>query len=60
VGILTQIQAAKGSAVLLKQEGDPGNASHWHRRAGRTNHVEDEPRAELAAIRAELTADGHR
>lgn len=42
-------------AVLHKVEGDPGNARYWYRRADRMQHVEDEPRAELAAIREELT-----
>jgi hypothetical protein len=60
VGILTQIQAAKGNAVLHKIEGDPGNARYWYRRAERMEHVEDEPRAELAAIQDELTTDEHR
>ena len=54
MGILTQIQAAKGYAVLHKIGGDLGNARYWYRRAGRLDHVEDEPRAELAAIRVEL------
>jgi hypothetical protein len=41
-------------AVLHKLEGDLGNARYWYRRANRIEHVEDEPRAELAAIRDEL------
>lgn len=41
-------------AVLHKIEGDPGNSRYWYQRAGRMDHVADEPRAELAAIRAEL------
>ena len=41
-------------AVLHKIEGDLGNAQYWYRRADRMEHVEDEPRAELAAIQAEL------
>ena len=40
-------------AVLHKIEGDPGNTRYWYRRADRMDHVEDEPRAELAAIQAE-------
>jgi hypothetical protein len=48
VGILTQIQAARG------------NARYWYRQADRMKHVADEPRAELAAIQAELTTDEHR
>jgi len=41
-------------AVLHKIEGDLGNARYWYRRADRMDHAEDEPRAELAAILAEL------
>jgi len=41
-------------AVLHKLEGDSGNSRYWYRRAGRLDHAEDEPRAELAAIQAEL------
>jgi hypothetical protein len=44
-------------AVLHKLEGDLGNARYWYRRADRMEHVEDEPSAELAAIRDELTTD---
>jgi hypothetical protein len=54
VGILTQIQAAKGNAVLHKIEGDLGNARYWYHRADRLDHVAAEPRGELAAIQAEL------
>lgn len=41
-------------AVLHKIESDLGNARYWYRRADRMEHVEDEPRAELAAIQTEL------
>jgi hypothetical protein len=41
-------------AVLHKIEGDLANSRYWYRRADRMKHVEDEPRAELAAIKAEL------
>jgi len=41
-------------AVLHKMEGDLDNARDWHRHADRMEHVEDEPRAELAAIQNEL------
>ena len=41
-------------AVLHKVEGDPVNSRYWYRRAGRMQHVADEPRAELAVIQAEL------
>jgi hypothetical protein len=43
--------------VLHKIEGDLGNSSYWYRRADRLDHVNDEPRVELAAIRAELATD---
>jgi hypothetical protein len=46
-------------AVLHKIEGDDANSRYWYRRAGRMEHVADEPRAELFAIRAELTTDEH-
>jgi hypothetical protein len=41
-------------AVLHKMEGDLANSRYWYRRADRMNHVADEPRAELAAIQAEI------
>jgi len=41
-------------AVLHKIEGDPGNARYWYRRAGRMEHADDQPAAELATIRAAL------
>ena len=41
-------------AVLHKIEGDAGNSRYWYRRAGKLDHFENEPRAELAAIQAEL------
>ncbi|HVU06945.1 MAG TPA: hypothetical protein VHG89_00210 [Verrucomicrobiae bacterium] len=47
-------------AVLHKIEGDLSNVRYWYRRADKMEHVEDEPRAELAAIQAELTTDEHR
>jgi hypothetical protein len=43
-------------AVLHKMEGDLGNARYWYRRANRIDHVDDEPRAELTAIQAELNS----
>ena len=45
-------------AVLHKLEGDLGNARYWYRRADRMEHVEDESRAELAAIQVELNSQG--
>jgi hypothetical protein len=47
-------------AVLHKMEGDLSNSRYWYQRANRMDHVSDEPRAELAVIRTELTTDGHR
>jgi TPR repeat protein len=41
-------------AVLHKIEGDLSNARYWYRRADQMKHVDDEPRAELTAIKAEL------
>lgn len=41
-------------ALLHKIEGDPGNARYWYRRAGRMDHVHDEPAAEFEAIRQTL------
>ncbi|MCE2727935.1 MAG: hypothetical protein LW698_14355 [Planctomycetaceae bacterium] len=41
-------------AVLHKIEGDAGNARYWYRRAGRMEHVNDDPQVELAAIRGSL------
>jgi len=45
-------------AVLHKIEGDQANSRYWYQRANRFEHVEDEPRAELAAIQAELRSGG--
>lgn len=42
-------------AVLHKIEGDADNSRYWYRRAGRLERASDEPRAELAAIKAQLT-----
>lgn len=42
-------------AVLHKIEGDWDNARYWYQRANRMKHIADEPRAEWAAIRSELT-----
>ncbi|HUA66669.1 MAG TPA: hypothetical protein VME24_12535 [Alphaproteobacteria bacterium] len=41
-------------AVLHKMEGDVSNSRYWYRRAGQLDHIDDEPRAELASIQAEL------
>ena len=42
-------------AVLHKIEGDASNSRYWYRRAGKMEHVPDEPRGELARIKEELT-----
>jgi hypothetical protein len=41
-------------AVLHKVEGDDGNSRYWYRRADKMDHVGDEPRGELTAIKDEL------
>jgi hypothetical protein len=41
-------------AVLHKIEGDLGNSRYWYRRAGKLEHVEDEPKSELQQIRKVL------
>lgn len=50
----TDRDAAWIHAVLHKIEGDLGNSRYWYRRAGKTECVDQEPRAELQAIRATL------
>jgi len=45
-------------AVIHKVEGDQGNSRYWYRHAGKMEHVNDEPSAELATIKAELVAHG--
>jgi hypothetical protein len=39
-------------AVLHKMEGDLGNSRYWYQRANKLQHVADEPRAELSAIKS--------
>ena len=41
-------------AVLHKIEGEQGNSRYWYHRAGKLEHVSDEPTAELAEIREEV------
>ena len=41
-------------AVLHKMEGDLSNSGYWYRLAGKMDHFDDEPRAELTAIQAQL------
>ncbi len=53
------VTAAWLHAVLHKIEGDLSNARYWYRHANRLEHVADEPRAELAIIKAELATNGH-
>jgi len=43
-------------AVLHAIEGDRGNARYWFSRAGKLDRADNDPTAELEAIRAELTA----
>jgi hypothetical protein len=43
-------------AALHKIEGDLSNSRYWYRPAGKLDHVADEPRAELDAIKAELVS----
>ena len=38
-------------AVLHKIEGDLGNSRYWYRRAGKLEHLADDPREELAQIK---------
>lgn len=44
-------------AVLHKMEGDDGNSRYWYRRAGKLEHVSDEPKGELAEIRKEVAEE---
>ena len=48
--------AAWVHAVLHKIEGDVSNSRYWYRRAGRPADVAADPREELRAIRATVTA----
>ena len=41
-------------AVLHKIEGDLSNSRYWYRRAGKLEHVADEPKCELHQIRQSL------
>ena len=50
----TDTTAAWIHAVLHKIEGDDSNARYWYRRAGKLEHVSDQPAAELAVIRKEV------
>lgn len=43
-------------AVLHKIEGDLGNSRYWYNRASQLDHVNDEPKAELALIKDTLAA----
>jgi hypothetical protein len=43
-------------AVLHKIEGDLSNSRYWYQRAGLKDHVGDDPRTELAAIKAQLSS----
>jgi hypothetical protein len=50
----TDATAAWIHAVLHKIEGDQDNSRYWYRRAGKLEHVSDEPTAELAEIKKEV------
>ena len=50
----TNTTAAWIHAVLHKIEGDDSNSRYWYRRAGKLDHLSDEPKEELAAIRKEV------
>jgi hypothetical protein len=50
----TDTTAAWIHAVLHKIEGDQDNSRYWYRRAGKLEHVSDEPTAELTEIRKEV------
>ena len=50
----TNTTAAWIHAVLHKIEGDDSNSRYWYRRAGKLEHVSDEPKSELAGIRKEV------
>ena len=58
-GIVQQYEqdetAAWIHAVLHKIEGDLGNSRYWYRRAGKLEHVADEPQSELARIKEEIS-----
>jgi len=41
-------------AVLHKIEGDLANSPYWYRRADRLDRIAEDPRAECAALQAEL------
>lgn len=43
-------------AILHKIEGDHNNSRYWYGRAGKLEHVSDEPTAELAQIRKEVAS----
>jgi hypothetical protein len=47
-------------AVLHKIEGDAANRRYWYQHADRMEHVGDEPRGELAAIKDELMSRGRK
>jgi hypothetical protein len=42
-------------AVLHKIEGDRGNSLYWYRRCGKVEFADNEPMAELKAIKAEIS-----
>ena len=50
------VTAAWIHAVLHKIEGDLSNARYWYHRANQLDHLADEPRAELAALRLKCSS----
>ena len=50
----TNTTAAWIHAVLHKIEGDDSNSRYWYRRAGKLEHLSDEPKEELEGIRKEV------
>ena len=49
----TDTTAAWIHAILHKIEGDQDNSRYWYRRAGKLDHVSNEPKTELAEIKKE-------
>ncbi len=43
-----------GHAVLHKIEGDLENSRYWYRRAGKMDCIDQEPLAELRAVKAAI------
>ena len=52
----TDTNAAWIHADLHKIEGDHENSHYWYHRAGQLTQASDDPKAELAEIKGQLTA----